>query len=132
MTDLVEGKERKGGIMGPIRVTERPDPPPAINSSAPMFYVIHVNRQHIAYNAKAGKDVLPVYTTKQRRGPTVYSFGINIHGPSTLVDPREHNQLSCGARAWIETNGPVEFIDQMSYAEAMELKKQHQAEQETP
>lgn len=77
-------------------------------------YIIHVNRQHIGMNAKDGKN-RPVYTIKHK-GKTRYAREVVLEGPSKLV----YNgvQLSCGARAWIETEGPLELIDEMSFKEA--------------
>lgn len=76
--------------------------------------IIHVNRHHIAQNAKDGGN-RPVYTIKRGRR-TSYGREVIIHGPSRLV--YDGRQLSCGARAWIETDAPVEIIDEMTYAEA--------------
>jgi hypothetical protein len=76
--------------------------------------IIHVNRQHIAMNAADGRR-RPVYTIKNN-GKTRYAREVEILGPSKLV----YNglQLSCGARAWIETEAPLNLIDEMSWAEA--------------
>ena len=76
--------------------------------------IIHVNRQHIAMNAKDGKN-RPVYTVKDK-GKTLYAREVIINGPSKLV--YNGNQLTCGARAWIETNSEIELIDQMTFKEA--------------
>jgi hypothetical protein len=65
-------------------------------------------------NAKDGKD-RPVYTIKDR-GKTLYAREVIINGPSKLVYSGE--QLSCGARAWIETDSDIELIDQMTFKEA--------------
>lgn len=76
--------------------------------------IIHVNRQHIAMNAKDGKN-RPVYTIKDK-GKTLYAREVVINGPSKLV--YNGNQLTCGARAWIETDSDIELIDQMTFKEA--------------
>lgn len=76
--------------------------------------IIHVNRQHIAMNAKDGGN-RPVYTIKNM-GQTTYAREVYIDGPSHLV--YNGDQLSCGARAWIETDSPLELVDAMSFAEA--------------
>lgn len=76
--------------------------------------IIHVNRQHIAMNSKDGKN-RPVYTIKMG-GKTRYAREVEILGPSKMV--YNGNQLSCGARAWIETNSDVLLIDEMSFTEA--------------
>lgn len=75
--------------------------------------VIHVNRQHIAMNAKDGKN-RPIYTVKDRG--IRYAREVLIMGPSKLV--YNGNQLSCGARAWIETEADVQLVDEMSFEEA--------------
>lgn len=79
-----------------------------------MRSVIHVNRQHIAMNAKDGGN-RPVYTIK-RAGKTLYAREVHICGPSKLIYNGE--QLSCGARAWIETEAPLKLIDEMTFKEA--------------
>lgn len=85
--------------------------------------IIHVNRQLIAANIKRPKNKqLPVYTVKSGNKNT-YGYGIKINGPSVLIDIRDHEQLSCGARAWIETTSPVEIIGAMPYSKVKELKK---------
>jgi hypothetical protein len=76
--------------------------------------IIHVNRQHIGMNAKDGGS-RPVYTIKQD-GKTRYARQVKIKGPSRLV--YDGTQLKCGARAWVETEAPLELIDQMSFKEA--------------
>jgi len=76
--------------------------------------IIHVNRAHISANAKDGGN-RPVYTIKVG-GKTRYGREVNILGPSRMVYSGE--QLSCGARAWIETTAEIEIIDEMSYQEA--------------
>lgn len=75
--------------------------------------IIHVNRQHIAMNAKDNGD-RQVYTIKHN-GKTTYARGVYIDGPSTLV--YNGNQLSCGARAWIETDAPLELIGAATFKE---------------
>jgi hypothetical protein len=77
-------------------------------------HIIHVNRQHIAMNAKDGLD-RPVYTIKT--GKTVrYGREVLIDGPSKLV--YNGSQLSCGARAWIETDSEIQIVDEMTFNEA--------------
>jgi hypothetical protein len=76
--------------------------------------IIHVNRSHIAKNAKDGGN-RPVYTIKTG-GKTRYAREVQIQGPSTLV--YDGRQLSCGARAWIETDADLILTDEMSYSEA--------------
>lgn len=78
-------------------------------------HIIHVNRQHIAANAKDGRN-RPVYTVKTSDGRTRYGREVEILGPSKLV--YSGDQLSCGARAWIETTSEINIIDEMSFQEA--------------
>lgn len=76
----------------------------------------------IAANLKRNKqDLLPVYTVKQGSKNT-YGYSVKISGPCTLVDIRESEQLSCGARAWIETESAVEVVGAMTYTELLALK----------
>ena len=82
-------------------------------------HIIHVNRQHIAQNAK-DEGNRPVYTVKLNTGNIRYAREVNVLGPSKLV--YDGTQLNCGARAWIETHAELELIDEMTYAEAKEAK----------
>lgn len=76
--------------------------------------IIHVNRQHIAQNAKDGGN-RPIYTIKDG-GKTIYARGVKWDGPSELVP--QGRQLSCGARAWVETEAELSLLDAMTFAEA--------------
>jgi len=79
-----------------------------------MATVIHVNRQHIAMNAKDGLD-RPVYTVK-RDGEVRYCRAWATTAPVRGI--YNGTQLSCGARAWIEVDGDVELIGECSFQEA--------------
>lgn len=79
-----------------------------------MTAIIHVNRQHIAMNARDGGN-RPVYTVK-RNGQTRYAREVVINGPSRMV--YDGRQLSCGARAWIETDADLTLVDECTFAEA--------------
>lgn len=81
-----------------------------------MTAIIHVNRQFIAMNAKDGGN-RPVYTIK-RNGKTRYAREVVINGPSRMI--YNGTQLSCGARAWIETNAELTLVDECTFAEAKE------------
>ena len=76
--------------------------------------IIHVNRQIISMNAKDGGN-RPVYTIK-RGGKTTYAREVIIKGESKMV--YNGKQLSCGARAWIETYADIDLIDAMTFNEA--------------
>lgn len=77
-------------------------------------HIIHVNRHHIAANAKDGGN-RPVYTIKTGR-KTRYGREVIWDGPSRAV--YNGTQLSCGARAWIEVEGQLTVVDEMSFADA--------------
>lgn len=79
-----------------------------------MTAIIHVNRQFIAMNAKDGGN-RPVYTIK-RNGKTRYAREVVINGPSRMI--YNGTQLSCGARAWIETDAELTLVDECTFAEA--------------
>jgi hypothetical protein len=68
---------------------------------------IHVNRQHLAKNRKEG-PVHPTLTVKTYKGNT-RGWRVDILGPSMLIDSQRAGipPLSCGARVWLETDGPV-------------------------
>lgn len=77
-------------------------------------HIIHVNRQHIAMNAKDNGN-RPVYTIKTN-SRTRYAREVIIEGPSRLV--YNGDQLTCGARAWIETDSDISLLDEMTFKEA--------------
>lgn len=74
-----------------------------------MIKRIHVNKQKIAQNRKNGTN-MPVITCKTYKqneyGHEVVFFeeGRIVYSP--------HKPLSCGARLWIETSGPVMIFDE--------------------
>lgn len=84
-----------------------------------MKSIIHVNRQHIAMNAKDNGN-RPIYTIKNGK-KTRYAREVIIDGPSRLV--YNGSQLNCGARAWIETDSPLLLIDEMTFKEARQIYK---------
>ena len=78
-------------------------------------HIIHVNRQFIAKNAKDGQ-ARPVYTVKTFGNKTPrYASQVVINGPSRLVG--NGKQLSCGARAWVETDAEVILENETTFAE---------------
>ena len=78
-------------------------------------HIIHVNRQHIAMNAKDGGS-RPVFTVKTNTGENHYAREVRILGPSRLVS--DGRVLPCGARAWIETTAELDLTDRMTFREA--------------
>lgn len=85
-----------------------------------MTTIIHVNRQHLAKNAKDGGN-RPVYTVKNgKHGRPRYARAVNINGPSRMV--YDGSQLKCGARAWIETEATVDLVDETDWAGAKEFQ----------
>lgn len=75
---------------------------------------IHVNQHNIRANRKneleaPGKfDALPEITVKTSKG-NIKGMVAEIDGPSKVVSVYADgcNQLSCGARVWIETHAEV-------------------------
>lgn len=79
--------------------------------------IIHVNRSHIAKNAKDGGN-RPVYTVKMD-GKVRYAREVVIKGEVRFV--YDGRQLGCGARAWAEVDiGLVELVDEMDWSDARE------------
>ena len=73
----------------------------------PLKKVIHVNRQHVAMNARDGGD-RPTVTCKTYKR-NYRGTKVEIEGPSTVIDAvlNGRKQLACGARVYIETRAPV-------------------------
>ena len=90
-----------------------------------MTYIIHVNRQFIAFNTKYGSPVLPTYIVRHGTKVT-YAHGVRFTGIMEFVDPRKHPPLACGARAWASCTGAVECIESMSFKEANALRKKYE------
>ena len=68
---------------------------------------IHVNQHNIRWNAKRGRQkARPVFTVKDYK-QNRKANRVEIHGPSRLVYSPD-KPLSCGAKAWIETDAEVE------------------------
>ena len=79
-----------------------------------MTKIIHVNRSHIAMNAK-DQGNRPVYTIKDN-GTIRYAREVQILGPSVLV--YDGTQLPCGSRAWLSTDSELILVDEMTFKEA--------------
>jgi len=69
--------------------------------------VIHVNQHVIRKNATTGAFE-PVLTVKQGK-TNRYAHEVILHSPSRVVY-RPSDPLSCGARVWIVTEGPVSTV----------------------
>jgi hypothetical protein len=80
-----------------------------------MKTIVHVNQHHIKHNIKNKKERRPVFTVKTGK-KNVYATEVKILGPSRLVYQPD-TPLSCGARAWIETESEVECINSTTYKE---------------
>lgn len=94
-----------------------------------MKTIIHVNRGFIGFNAKAGKPVLPTYIIREGSKKVTYGYAFKATGPLHGIDPRKQKQLHCGARAWLETDHPVEIIGAMTFQDANELREKHLKQQ---
>lgn len=84
--------------------------------------IIHVNRAIIAHNAK-NETNLPVYTIKIGKNPAIYTFAVDILGESRLNNTVESNRLSCGAKAWIETNAPLNLHGKYTWDQVKKMKR---------
>ena len=69
-----------------------------------MLKRIHINQHIIRRNAKTGERE-PVITCKTYKSND-YAHEVEIAGPSKIVYSPD-KPLSCGAKVWIETRGPV-------------------------
>lgn len=78
--------------------------------------IIHVNRQFIGSNLRGHNR--PVFTIKEG-GKTRYARQVKVLGESNIV--YSEKPLSCGARAWIETESDILVTDEMTFAEAKAL-----------
>ncbi|NET28417.1 hypothetical protein [Okeania sp. SIO1I7] len=78
---------------------------------------IHVNQRKIKANSKRIKNdplmtpeqLVPVITMKQSERNDL-GYQMEIHGECRIVYQPYH-PLPCGARLWIETYSPVQFVD---------------------
>lgn len=79
-----------------------------------MKTVIHVNQHVIKANAKTGADDPPLTVKTYRDNRRAYEAEIlDAHGNVVArVVNRPHDPLSCGARVWIETYGPVRVVNE--------------------
>ena len=75
--------------------------------------IVHVNQHVIKHNAKHG-TTLPTLTIKER-GATFYAHEVEGDG-ARVVDANAQGRapLSCGARVWIEFDGPVRVLGERS------------------
>lgn len=80
-----------------------------------MTKIIHVNRQHIAMNAKDG-GARPVYIVREPGRPVRYAHSVDVLGPSRFAPYGK--RLPCGARAWLETEAELVLHGECSFQEA--------------
>ena len=72
-----------------------------------MKTIVHVNQHNIRANAKGdNRKVLTVKTYKSN----TYCNRVKFTNGEIIYSPDK--PLSCGAKVWIETNDPVEIIDE--------------------
>ncbi|MDB4330242.1 hypothetical protein N9948_00755 [bacterium] len=76
---------------------------------------IHVNQHNIRHNTKHGTNK-PVITCKTYKSNT-YGHEVIIHGESKVIYPDK--KMACGARVWMETDGPITVIDTESGTETL-------------
>jgi hypothetical protein len=72
-----------------------------------MKTIIHVNRNVIAANAKHGRNDPAIIIRQGKK--TQNAFHVRVTGAVEFLQNGE--QLSCGARVWMETTGKVEILD---------------------
>lgn len=84
-----------------------------------MKYQIHVNVNVIRYNGKHGTNYPQCRV--QEGTKAFYCKEVKINGNSILVSPE--NPLKCGAKVWIETDGPISMIGQTKYSEIRKAMK---------
>lgn len=65
---------------------------------------IHVNQHVIKRNRKEGADE-PIFSVKRGKR-TILGYAVRVDGPSRVIY-RPDRPLSCGARAWIETDSTI-------------------------
>lgn len=70
--------------------------------------IVHVNQHVIKFNAKHG-TTLPTLTIKKGK-ETIYAHEVAGTGRVIDANAQNRNPLSCGARVWMEFDGPVEVI----------------------
>jgi len=71
---------------------------------------IHVDRRVLALNKKLGGNA-PAITIQTSKG-SIKSQSVEILGVSTFVQAgiAGRRPLSCGAKVWVETKGPVSYV----------------------
>lgn len=77
-----------------------------------MTTVIHINRNVIQHNSKYNVN-LPVCRV-QIGSKSRYCREVDIQGPSRMVYQPD-KPLKCGAKLWIETDSPVDLIDEVPW-----------------
>lgn len=71
-----------------------------------MIKRIHVNQPNLRANTKDDGD-RPIFSVQTSHG-VHHAHEVVIEGPTRAVAPGR--SLSCGARAWVETDGPVMVV----------------------
>lgn len=74
--------------------------------------IVHINRNIIQHNSKHSTDY-PVCRV-EADGEVVYAAEVHFHGPSKMVYSPE-NPRPCGAKLWLETEEPLDVVDERGY-----------------
>ena len=90
-----------------------------------MTKIIHVNQQVIRHNLKHNDNLPPCRVQSGARSR--YCREVVINGPSKMVY-HPNDPLRCGARLWIETDSPVELIEETKYSVIKESMKKKRSE----
>lgn len=74
-----------------------------------MKTIVHVNQHIIKFNAKH-ETTLPTLTIKRGK-ETIYAHEVTGEGARVVdANAQGRNPLSCGARVWMEFDGPIQVI----------------------
>ena len=80
--------------------------------------ILHVNRRFIAKNLKDGGSRPTLIVRNGRSGKPRYCREARWSGQSRMVQAPDVQPLSCGARAYVVIDGPVELVDEMTFEQA--------------
>lgn len=89
--------------------------------------IVYINTVNIQRNVKYDQPILPTYIVKLGPKEKLYTYSVEVLGPSRFVDSRTNAPMHGGARVWLVTSGNVLINGMMDYAESEEIRKAHEA-----
>lgn len=89
--------------------------------------IVYINTVNIQRNVKYDKPILPTYIIKLGPKEKMYTYSVDVLGPSKFVDSRTNAPMHGGARVWLVTSGNVIINGMMDYAESEEIRKTYEA-----